>query len=696
MSKVQIETSGRDKYDTSSCSYFVFRFRNFLAYIRAKSGKLKQLPLFLVLFATLLPIFCIAGYRSIVEFRERNEMALSHIEKIALSVTVIVEEELECIVDLGSTLVGTTALQKVIAKGLWEDASDFVKEGLSKSSHRVDVVSLYDPQGILKATTSGDASEIGKNFASQDYYLGVSKNWEPYVSGVLKKANEKYDIVSVAIPVRSSAKRILGVLVLEVRLDTVSEWVSDTDIGRSGLIYVVDQSGQIVIHPHFSLKNYIVDYSDSPAVQKILRGESGVEVLTDPKEKEKQLTAYASVSPYGWGVVVLQPVSVAFADRDRAIWAGSVIWGLIVALTGFFVYRILKSKAMIKVQSEREQRLIDSLGDGVVATDKKWNITLWNKAASVITGWTKEEVFGKPVHPVLKIIRERDRKEVLPLEYAFVEKKASSLEENILLVKKDGSEIPVGDSAAPILNEGELPEGAIIIFRDLTQEREASHLRSDFAYATHQLRTPVTEALWNLDLAIEENDPVKKKDDIEIVHQSLESVKKLTEDLVAVSEFDQGAVSVKKAMTKIIDILAEVQKKIEPKARERKVAVFVAPVSPVAAINTDPKFLKRILYEIIENAVSYSRQGTEVVVAVSFHEKEVVIEIVDTGMGITEEQQPLIFTKFFRGSNSGSKGAGSGLGLFLAKECAKLLGGKIWFTSEEGKGTTFYVSLPIE
>lgn len=697
MSKVQIETSGRDKYDTSSCSYFVFRFRNLLSYFRAKSGKLKQLPLFLVLFATLLPIFCIAGYRSIKEFEEHTAWAFSKREKVVASAVALIKEKLRCATDVSISLSNTAFFRGKIKEGSWESAVDFLGEGLAEKYHYIDTIALYDSRGTLKATNSGEMNDSEQGLASQDYYLEVSRSWEPYVSGAFRKSGgSKSGVVSLVVPLRQDAKKILGVLVMDIRLDAISGWANSIDTAHSGFIYVVDQKGQILVHPHFSPTDDTIDYSLAPAVQKVLRGEQGAGVMTDPEEDGKQLAAYAPISPYGWGVVALQPVRAAFAERSGTMMSGTFVWGLIVAITGFFVYRILRSKSMMKVQSEREQRLIDSLGDGVVATDKKWNITLWNRSASVITGWKKEEVIGKPVHPILKLIRERDRKEVLPLEYAFVEKKASSLEEKTLLIKKDGSEIPVGDSAAPILNESDSPEGAIIIFRDLTREREAGHLRSDFAYATHQLRTPVTEALWNLDLAMEEEDPIKKKDDINIVHQSLESVKKLTEDLVAVSEFDQGAVLVKKTMTKIIDILADVQKKVESEAKKRGVTVFIAPVSSVAAINTDPKFLKRILYEIVENAVSYSRQNTEVIVAVSFHEKEVVIEVVDTGMGITEEQQPLIFTKFFRGTNSGGKGAGSGLGLFLAKESIKLLGGKIWFNSEEGKGTTFYISLPIE
>lgn len=115
------------------------------------------------------------------------------------------------------------------------------------------------------------------------------------------------------------------------------------------------------------------------------------------------------------------------------------------------------------------------------------------------------------------------------------------------------------------------------------------------------------------------------------------------------------------------------------------------------AVNTDKKLLCKALFEIVENAVAYSRPGSKVEVTASLQdqEKKLLVEVSDTGVGIPEEEQPIIFTKFFRGSNRGKEVVGDGLGLYLAKAYVILLGGKIWFESVEGKGTTFFISLPI-
>lgn len=386
-------------------------------------SRLKRLPLFLVLFSVLLPVLCVAGYLGVEEYKEHNEWAFSQREKIAFTAVELIEQKLGCVIDVSSSLSDTILFQKMIRNGQWDDSINYIDEGLEKKYNYVDTVSLYDSKGVLKATTSGDVSGLGKNFASEDYYIGVSKNWEPYVSGVFRKKNDlNSNFFSVAIPVWSDAQKITGVVVMDIKLDVISGWINSIDINHSGYIYVVDQKGFLVAHPHLSLEDDITDYSSVLAVQKVLKEESGALVTDDSKEDEKQLTVYMPVSSFGWGVIVLQPAGSAFAERNRTVVNSIILWLLLVSSTGFFVYRILRSKTMLKIQSDREQRLIDSLGDGVVATDKKWNIILWNKSASEITGWPKNEVIGRPVHPILKLIRERDRKEVLPLEYAFVEK----------------------------------------------------------------------------------------------------------------------------------------------------------------------------------------------------------------------------------------------------------------------------------
>lgn len=664
-----------------------------------KNIEMKRLPLFVTLLLVLLPISGGALFVITDEFKNHTEIVVSNQEMLMHIASTLVKEKLDHAVDVGVSLAGKTMCRQSIEKGEWDEALKHI-ETVSKKFPFIDAVNIFDSKGILKAMNSRDINKsiLGKDFSYRDYIQGVSRKWEPYVSEVFTKATEpKFNVVAVALPIFAESEKILGILVVNIKLDVFNEWVKGVDAGPSEFIYVVDQNGHIVAHHEAATEEGVIDYSLAPAVQKILRGESGVEVLSDPMESGKQLVAYAPVPLYGWGVAVLNPENIAFQERTEEVVRLSVIFALGIFGIIFFLYRILSDRKILKAQRDHEATLLESIGDGVVAIDRNWNITLWNKAASDITGWSKDEAMRKPFRTIVRLLRERDRVEDTSfIEDAMVRGKVTSMGNNTLLVRRNGSEIHVGDSAAPIFCEGETPDGVIIVFRDMTVAIEKSHLRSDFSYASHQLRTPITEALWNLETGIEEQDADKKNEDLRVAHQSLLSIKKLSEHLVSVSEIDQGNVAVKLSEVKLIDTLTEIQGKLEKEANMRGITMSIAPVSPLIAITTDKKLLAKTLFEVIENAVIYSRRDGTVIVTTTQKDKEFLFEVTDTGVGIPDEEQVLIFTKFFRASNRGSENPGDGLGLYLVKAYINLIGGKIWFESVEGEGTTFCISLPIE
>lgn len=659
---------------------------------------MKKLPLSVAIASVVLPLVLGGAFLSFREFDHGTKMALERRGALADLSALLLHEKFNGTIDVGKSLASRARVYQNIENGDWNGAIENL-EGILRVFPYIEAVTLFDKSGIVKETAPTRPEIIGKDYAYRDYFQGVSKEWQPYVSEVFKRSVDPKDsLVAVAIPIRTSKQNtIIGVIVLTIKLDAIVGWIKEIDEGSLGFAYVVDKNGMLVAHPRLMSADALIDYSSVPTVQRLLKSERGVEVLFNSIENEKRVTAYAPVKDYGFGVAVVQPTRVAFAKRNRLTFDLSLIFGIVVLIVGFSAYRVLKDRERIRVQRDRERILLESIGDGVVAINRDWRIILWNRAASEITGFSEKDALGQPFRSIVKFIRERDRKEDIAfIEDAIVMKSTSFMGEGILLVKKDGSEIAVGDSAAPIIGaEGE-SEGAIIVFRDASKEIESTHLRSDFVYASHQLRTPVTEALWNIESAMSEENPDKKKEGLRIAHQSVLSIKKLSEDLVAVSEIDQKNIMVHCVPVKLIDVLTDAQKKIETTAKGRDVTISIAPLSPLMAINTDQKLLVRALYEIIENAVIYGAHGNTIEIMVKFEEKVICIEVADHGFGIPEEEQVTIFTKFFRGSNRGKENAGDGLGLYIAKAYVTLLGGKIWFKSEVDKGTTFYITLPVE
>lgn len=386
-----------------------------------------------------------------------------------------------------------------------------------------------------------------------------------------------------------------------------------------------------------------------------------------------------------------------FLERSQTLWRWIIVIHLITALNLVFIYFMLRFMSELAIQRRKEKTFLESIGDGVVAIDRTWKITLWNKAASKITGWDASEVVGKQFRDYVKFTRENDRKENIAfIEEAMLFGKVGFMDGNNFLAMKNGKEVPVADSAAALMNRDGEVTGAIIIFRDASKERENQMLRSDFAYASHQLRTPVTKALWSLEVALNEKSIKTMREHLKMAYASMGSVNKLANGIFEVSQIDQGQVVPKLEKIKIGQLVNGVVDSFAKMTKEKSIKINTTPIPDNLEVSTDAKLIHRVVWEVLHNAIEYSPPKCETIVGVSAYDKSVLIEVTDCGPGIPEHQQVLIFTKFFRGNNIDTTAtSGAGLGLYIAREYLKLLNGKIWFRSSGlNQGTTFSIELP--
>lgn len=655
----------------------------------------------LTILALFLPFAAVTYFSYMRIERSLENLVLARRESIAHLAAIALHEKFDHIIDVGISLSTRIQFRKLIETGKWEEAIKIL-ESTPKDFSYIDTVAIFDPEGTLKAVFPPISEVIGQDFSYRDYYKGVSKDWRPYVSEVFKRAPEpRYNVVSVAIPIKSdsireSDKKILGILLLTIKLDTILDWAREIEVGTDGFLYFVDRNGHVAGHPKFSHLGDVVDFSSVPVVQKLLKGEKGIDVFYNPIEKEERISAYEPVPGYGWGVVVQQPTHTAFAEKNASIRLILIIYGLALLLFSILIYLLNQVLHRLSINLEREKIFLGSIGDGLVVIDREWNITLFNKSAHRISGWSSEEVMGKPLRNFIKFVRERDRLESIEfIEHAIVKGETGFMENNTVLIRKDGEEVPVGDSASPVFNASGKITGAIIIFRDVSEEKAARQLKSDFTYASHQLRTPVTKALWSIEVIKKAKTLDEAKEHAADSYSSLQSLAKVAEQLIITSEIDQKTVIPKIAKVKLTELIDEVMESLKSEAKERKIDVISSAISATAAVDTDKKLLARALFEVLENAIKYNSPAGKVAIDVQPQKDSILIEISDSGIGISEDQQSIVFTKFFRGANiDTTKIAGSGLGLYIAREYIKLLGGRIWFSSKFNGGSTFFIFLP--
>jgi signal transduction histidine kinase len=226
-------------------------------------------------------------------------------------------------------------------------------------------------------------------------------------------------------------------------------------------------------------------------------------------------------------------------------------------------------------------------------------------------------------------------------------------------------------------------------------------VQSDFInLASHQLRTPLSGMRWLLELLQKENTgPLNKKqrEYIEKIYLSNERMIALVNDLLEVTRLDQGDLKLYIQPTDLTEIIRNLvrEKQREVKAKKLQIS-FTTEQEPFPLVKTEPNKIKQAIGNIISNAITYNTDGGHVAIDLKLSDGAALCKITDTGVGIPQDQQKQIFSKFFRGGNVLKfENIGTGLGLYITKSFIEASGGKIWFESEEGRGTEFYFTLPL-
>lgn len=238
---------------------------------------------------------------------------------------------------------------------------------------------------------------------------------------------------------------------------------------------------------------------------------------------------------------------------------------------------------------------------------------------------------------------------------------------------------------------------------DVTREKELDTVKTQFlSMASHQMRGPLTTINWHAEMLLQSQSEglsdIQKKYITELYNASKRTVR-LTNDILTVSELELGRMPFKPEKLSLPKIFKRVLEDYDHKIAEQKINFKEVYSGDLPDIVTDLFLLKTIFHELVSNAISYTPPEGTITVNISVdptHTNTFLFSISDTGYGIPKEEQEKIFSKMFRATNAKSKVmGGTGLGLYIIKLILQLNGGEIWFTSEENKGTTFFIALPF-
>ena len=369
----------------------------------------------------------------------------------------------------------------------------------------------------------------------------------------------------------------------------------------------------------------------------------------------------------------------------------------------------------INNQQKRFELIVNNIEDGVCLIDAQGTIQFMSPSAQKITGWTTDDANGVNVKQVIQLVNAKNEaysEEENPLNKVFKLGKAMR-DNSSFMVNKNKQQIAVSLSISPLNNEAGSSSGAVIVFRDVTQERAQEQQKNDFvSTASHEMRTPVAEIEGFLSLVLNEKVATideRARNFITKAYASSRHLGKLFQDLLASSRAEDGNMvsnPVVVEMGKLLEKTADDLKMIaEKKGLFMDFVIGSSTVinatregsqliKPFYYVKADPDRLVEVVNNLYDNAVKYTEKG-KIIIGLTGNDKVVQFYIKDTGVGIPKDDIAHLFQKFYRVDSTDTRiVGGSGLGLFISRKIIEMYNGRIWAESEVGKGTTFFINLP--
>ena len=416
---------------------------------------------------------------------------------------------------------------------------------LAKNNPEVEWPYITNPDSTVWVNFPVDKGVFNKDLSGRDWYKGISREWKPYISSVYKMVVGEKDLaVTVCAPVFDEKGKLIGILGAAQSTAHFRKIIGEVSSSSDIYLTLIDQEGHIICSNRFPYTKEVTDYPPLDFVGKARKGEKGdVEIQGSYNGNRGKYVSFAPIEGVGWSVIVEK-------GKSEVLRSGYPYFALIAAIS-FLTFAVVvlslvylrtrqrqlrgmerineelegrvrertaeiearnqslngeiterkKAEGRLRESEERWATTLASIGDAVIATDTAGRITFMNAVAEELTGWSLREAIQQPVPEVFHIINEYTRQKVDdPVSKVLKEGVIVGLANHTVLVRKDGNEVPIDDSGAPISGKDGKVSGVVLIFRDITERKRAeATLREGEERLRFALETSHTGA-WDLDL----------------------------------------------------------------------------------------------------------------------------------------------------------------------------------------------------
>jgi PAS domain S-box-containing protein len=391
------------------------------------------------------------------------------------------------------------------------------------------------------------------------------------------------------------------------------------------------------------------------------------------------------------GTLALFTSSVRSWTQEESQWLD--IFGNMLSMTleNIFLLQDLFS------EKNQLQVLIDNMPEGVFTTDGDGKILTWNIAASNITGWNLSEVSGKNCSLFVKcqtVDHASWCEEGCPSHKAMREgSKVDSGIHSVFVKNRQGVTVPTFITSAPIYNEEGKVAGSIVVFRDITKEKEIEQMKEDFlATITHDLRSPLASIMGYTELLLNPKlgeVSCTQKEFLEAILRSSKTLQILISNILESTRMEAGKAVYNMGLFNLEALLAELAEMFRPMTQHKHITMAVE-IDENIIVYGDREKIKEIFINLFSNATKFTGERGTISTMADVKDGKVIVKVSDTGKGIPSKAISTLFQKFSQ--VKGEKG-GTGLGLYIVKRILEAHGQEITVESVEGRGTTFTFTL---
>ncbi len=340
--------------------------------------------------------------------------------------------------------------------------------------------------------------------------------------------------------------------------------------------------------------------------------------------------------------------------------------------------------ATLKQEQARLQAVLENMADGVLITDGEGCVQLINPAAARLLG-VGNEARGRSFVQVSQDHRLVD----------LWQRCRRERQEQAELVEMGYRGYYLQVIVTPLHGAGE--RTCLVILQDLTHIRHLETMRRDFvSNVSHELRTPLASLKALVDTLRDGalGDPAVARRFLDHVENEVDAMSQMVQELLELSRIESGQVPFRLEPVSVADVIRPAVERLRPQAERARLELETNLAADLPPILADRERIEQVITNLVHNAIKFTPPGGQVVLSAARRGEEMVISVADTGVGISPEDLPRIFERFYKADRARRSG-GTGLGLAIAKHIVQGHGGRIWVESREGKGSTFYFTLPL-